>query len=122
MFPEPHKDALESFRRAYMSESKLRYALRDSDKKRPFEAIGFSEEAENWRELRDEIAVSLRRYPAVFREGTRWGELYYVDLSVSGPRGIAPVRTGWIYRIGEDFPRLTTLYVRTTEWKRQERR
>lgn len=105
-----------------MPESKLRYALRDLDKRRPFEAIGFSEEAGNWRVLRDGISINLPLYPAVFKDGTRWGDLYHVDLPVSGLRGVAPVRTGWIYRAGEDFPRLTTLYVRTTEWNRWERR
>ncbi len=118
---EPHKEALKNFHRAYMPESKLRYVLRDSDKRRPLEAIGFSEDAGNWRELRDEIATTLGLYPAVFKDGTGWGDLYRVDLPLSGPRGVAPVRTGWIYRAGENFPRLTTLYVRTTEWKRWER-
>lgn len=105
-----------------MPESKLRYALRDPDKRRPFEAIGFSEEAGNWHDLRGEISINLPCYPAVFKDGTRWGGLYHVDLPVSGPRGMAPVRAGCIYRAGEDFPRLTTLYVKTTEWRRRERR
>lgn len=51
-----------------------------------------------------------------------WGEIYNVDMVIEGPVvKRAPVRTGWIYRSGEDFPRLTTLYVKTTEWRRMER-
>ena len=50
----------------------------------------------------------------------RWGEIFRVDMSVVGPSGEeAPVRTGWIYRVGEDVPRLTTLYVKTHEWRRK---
>lgn len=122
MTSDAHEDALKNHRLAHVSESKLRYALRDPDKGRLFEAIGFSEGAGNWRDLYGEIVVNLPRYPAVFKGGTKWGDLYYLDLHVSGPAGSVPVRTGWIYRFGEDFPRLTTLYVRTTEWKRRERR
>ncbi len=43
-------------------------------------------------------------------------------MILSGPEDKqAPVRTKWIYRTGEDFPRLVTIYVKTTQWKRRER-
>jgi hypothetical protein len=105
-----------------MPESKVRYALRDSDKRQPFEALGFSEEAGNWEELRDAIREELPTRPAIFSHRDEWGVTFDVDILVSGPEGReAPVRTKWIYRTGEDFPRLVTLYVKTTEWRRRER-
>ena len=40
-----------------------------------------------------------------------YGQLYVLDFPVQGPRGEAMVRSGWIIRQGEDFPRLTSCYV-----------
>jgi hypothetical protein len=119
---EPHPDALRNLRRAHVPEGKVRYPLRDPNKRRAFEALGFSEEAGNWRDLRYAIEENLSLYPARFSHRDEWGSTFDVDMIVSGPEGKrAPVRTKWIYGSGEDFPRLVTLYVKTTEWKRRER-
>ncbi len=40
-----------------------------------------------------------------------FGRRYILDLVVSGPKGDALVRSAWIVRAGEDFPRFTTCYV-----------
>ena len=48
------------------------------------------------------------------------GALKY-DENLHPANKAAPARTGWIYLHGENFPRLTTLYVKTTEWRRWER-
>jgi uncharacterized protein DUF6883 len=42
---------------------------------------------------------------------TAHGFLWRVDLPITGPRGTATVRTGWIYENGENVPRLTMAYV-----------
>lgn len=106
-----------------MPEGKVRYALRDPDKRQPFAALGFGEEAGNWEGLRDTIKGELPTHPAYFSHRDEWGTTFDVDIAVAGPEGReAPVRTKWIYRTGEDFPRLVTLYVKTTEWRRRERR
>jgi hypothetical protein len=39
-----------------------------------------------------------------------YGERFRVELTVIGPKGSLRLRTGWIYRVGEDVPRLATLY------------
>jgi hypothetical protein len=39
------------------------------------------------------------------------GQRYHLDTSIVGPKGTALVRTAWIVRTGEDFPRLTSCYV-----------
>lgn len=105
-----------------LPEEKIRYALRDPDKRKPFYALGFEENAGNWEELRNRIIDQLPYSPANFVQATMWGEIYNVDMVIEGPAGKrAPVRTGWIYRSSEYFPRLTTLYVKTTEWRRMDR-
>jgi len=118
----PHPEALRNLDRAHVPEDKVRYALRDPNKRRSFEVLGFSEEAGNWEALRNAIEKNLPLYPACFSHRDEWGSTFDVDMIVSGPEGKrAPVRTKWIYRSGEDFPRLVTLYVRTTEWRRRDR-
>ncbi len=119
---ELHPEALDNVGRALMPESKIRYPLRDPNKRRAFEALGFSEEAGNWQELRDTVEDNLPFHPAQISHRDEWGTTYDVDMDISGPAGKrAPMRTKWIYRTGEDFPRLVTLYVKTTEWRRRER-
>lgn len=120
----PHRWALLNRERAVIPEAKVRYALRDRNKRRAFEALGYSEERGNWRELREAITVNLPFYPAPVSHQDRWGLTCNVDMPLTGPEGkVAPVRTKWIFRFqqGEDFPRLVTLYVKTTEWRRKKR-
>lgn len=40
-----------------------------------------------------------------------YGERYVVDFELTTPHGTAVVRSTWIIRTGEDFPRLTSCYV-----------
>jgi hypothetical protein len=41
----------------------------------------------------------------------KYGQRYVVDFPFAGPRGPATVRSAWIVRAGEDFPRLVTCYI-----------
>lgn len=105
-------------------EAKVRHALRDRNKRRAFEVLGYSEERGNWRELREAITENLPCYPASVSHEDQWGLTCNVDMLISGPEcKTAPVRTKWIFRSqeGEDFPRLVTLYVKMTEWRRRDR-
>ncbi len=119
----PHPEALENYEKAYIPESKIRaYALRHPGKRRPFEALGFSEEAGNWEALRDAILERLPRYPAILDKQDRYGITYEVVMIVIGPSGKeAPVKTYWIREREQDSPRLITLYINTREWRRWER-
>jgi len=58
--------------------------------------------------IRDGILVHEARQVGT----TAHGELWQVDVPVTGPTGTASVRTGWIYEEGSDVPRLTTAFVR----------
>lgn len=40
-----------------------------------------------------------------------YGQRYVVDFIMKGPDGTATIRSSWIVRTGEDFPRLTSCYV-----------
>ena len=118
----PHQDALRNFERASLPEDKMRYPLRDTNKSVPFKSLGFSEEADNWKDLRYAIVEKLPFYPASLPKSTEYGDTCYVDVPICGPSGKeAPVRTAWIYRLGEDFPRITSLYINTRMWQRMGR-
>jgi hypothetical protein len=40
-----------------------------------------------------------------------FGRRFTLDLVVAGPKGSGGVRSAWIVRTGEDFPRLTSCYL-----------
>ena len=40
-----------------------------------------------------------------------FGQRFTLDLGVAGPKGSGVVRSGWIVRTGEDFPRFTSCYL-----------
>lgn len=40
-----------------------------------------------------------------------YGQRYAVDFAFAGPGGTATIRTAWIIRNGEDFPRLVTCFI-----------
>ncbi len=44
-------------------------------------------------------------------EADEYGRRYILDFECVNGNRRAPVRSGWIVRRGEDFPRLTTCYV-----------
>lgn len=72
-------------------------------------ALGFTQaDAERLRELVLEAALHEE---ATEGKLTRHGWLYTVDFMAQGLKGDVTVRTGWIVRHGEDFPRLVTCYV-----------
>lgn len=69
-----------------------------------------AEEAELLRQgiLEDALASE----DAVLGEKDGFGERYVLDFSLTGSKGAAMVRSLWIVRTDEDFPRLTTCFVR----------
>jgi hypothetical protein len=60
--------------------------------------------------LRDALLEAVRNYDAVPAEEIEYGQLYVLDFPITTPVGQAIVRSGWIVRKGEDFPRLTSCY------------
>ena len=72
-------------------------------------AIGIT--AEHTEELREAILRAATTTEATPAEEDDYGQRFTVDFVMSGPRGQARVRSTWIIRKDEDFPRLTSCYV-----------
>ncbi len=61
--------------------------------------------------LREALLAAVRDNDAVAAEHDEYGMRYVIDFMASGPAGQATIRSAWILRQGEDFPRLTSCYV-----------
>jgi hypothetical protein len=83
---------------------------RGRHKARVFEvALGLTlEDAE---ELSDALLAAVRDREAVVTERDEHGQRYALDVETIRAAGRARVRSNWIVRSGEDFPRLTSCYV-----------
>jgi hypothetical protein len=102
--------------RAVVEVSKLReYCLnpqhpRGRHKARVFAArLGLTAPHADW--LREALLRAALENDATPQEQDRYGRRFVVDFSMQGPKGSATVRSSWIVRAREDFPRLTSCYV-----------
>jgi hypothetical protein len=102
--------------RAFIDIEKLRdYCLsqahpRGRHKARVFaEALGIT--AVNAEELRRLILAAALVSDATLAEKDDYGQRYVVDFSINRTGREARLRSSWIVRRGEDFPRLTSCYV-----------
>jgi hypothetical protein len=66
---------------------------------------------ENAEELQAVLLTIVSSHEAVFSREIEHGKLYVVDFVMTTPVGQATVRSSWIIRNGEDFPRLTSCYI-----------
>ena len=68
--------------------------------------------AEHAETLRQVLLSAALTEPAIPVEEDMYGQRYQLDFTMAGPNGQqATIRSGWIVRHGENFPRLTTCYV-----------
>jgi hypothetical protein len=72
-------------------------------------ALGLT--AEHAEEVRIALLEAARTHDATAAERDSYGQRYVLDFTMSGPAGQARVRSSWIVRRAEDFPRLTSCYV-----------
>jgi hypothetical protein len=72
-------------------------------------ACGFS--AENAELMRGQLLDAATHSEALQTPPNVHGQRYVVECRMKGPTGDAGVRTGWIVRPGEDFPRFVSAYV-----------
>lgn len=72
-------------------------------------ALGITAADADW--LRDRL-IEAAMGDASRAATSRFGEIYVIDFEVRTRSGVAPVRSSWIVRTGEDFPRLITCYVK----------
>ena len=102
--------------RAFVDVRKLRhYCLnaehpRGQHKARVFKsALGWmADQAEN---VRSRLLEAVLREDASFLGADDYGQRYALDFPVQGTDGVATVRSLWIIRYDEDFPRFASCYV-----------
>jgi hypothetical protein len=61
--------------------------------------------------LRERILKAVLDNEAIAGEVDYFGHRYLVDFEMTRPNRAVWVRTAWIIRTGENFPRLTTCYI-----------
>jgi hypothetical protein len=67
--------------------------------------------AEHADDLRDALLSAARTSDVELRDEDTFGQRYVIDFQVTGPTGAASVRSAWIVRQDEGFPRFVTCYV-----------
>jgi len=67
--------------------------------------------AEHAGQLRVALLNAAQNLDAELGEEDDYGQRYVIDLEVTGPAGTARVRSAWIIRHEEDFPRFVSCYV-----------
>ncbi|MDR0935240.1 MAG: hypothetical protein LBM98_00995 [Oscillospiraceae bacterium] len=110
-------DTLPNYENAVVPLDKLtEYSLsfkNNYDKAFAFEkALGFT--IANYPQLLTQVYRNLPSYKVVDKGYNNHGNRYQVVMTIDGVNGKqAEVLTAWIIRNGEDFPRLTNIYVTT---------
>ncbi len=107
---------LPNFQKAIIPESKLSgYCLNlehkdGKHKARVFRAaLGLT--AENSDELRNALLQALINYEAEFQKTTANGDLYIIIFPMTRNNKTENIKSVWIIRNDEDFPRLVTCYI-----------
>ena len=72
-------------------------------------ACGFS--AHNAELMREQLLDAAAQEEDLSTPSNSHGERYVVECELAGPTGRTRVRTAWIVRAGEDFPRFVSAYV-----------
>lgn len=61
--------------------------------------------------LQGQVQAIASTHEAIPEEPTAFGDRYVIDFVLTTDSGTATIRTAWMVRQNEDFPRLTTCYV-----------
>ena len=72
-------------------------------------ALGFTDQDANL--LSRIIIEQLPENEAILGKVDQYGKRYEVDMKICNLDKVAVIRTGWIIKKSEDFPRLITCYV-----------
>jgi hypothetical protein len=107
---------LPNFNRAVVDIAKLRdYSLNSHHKDGKFKsrvfrsALGITQA--DWPLLRQWLLEAAWHLDVVPQAGTAHGDRYIIDFVATNNGRSANIRSAWIIRKHEDFPRLTTCYV-----------
>ncbi|EDX83824.1 hypothetical protein S7335_1521 [Synechococcus sp. PCC 7335] len=101
---------------AFVDINKLRsYSLnanhpRGKHKARLFSSIlGFN--AANAEELKTILLAAAQQYDATLKLPSEYGDRYVIDFPITRLQNSAIIRSSWIIRLTENFPRLTSCYI-----------
>ncbi len=101
---------------AFVDINKLRsYSLdpnhhRGKHKAQLFSAVlGFT--AADAEELKAILLSAAQQYAAEPKPPTEYGERYVIDFPITRFQNQATIRSSWIIRLTENFPRLTSCYI-----------
>ena len=83
---------------------------RGKHKARVFQSV-LGLEQKDWQLLADAIRENLAEEKWVADNADAFGQRYHVDMPIKTSDRSAMVRTLWIVRSGEEFPRLTSCFV-----------
>ena len=72
-------------------------------------ALGIGQDDANW--LCTAIQAAIQKASVIHTEPHPYGVRYTVDVALVRDNAQAMVRTGWMIRANEDFPRLVTCFV-----------
>ncbi len=72
--------------------------------------LGLTADDAKW--LQDRLLQAVRQTRAQIGEKDRFGQRYLIDFEAMTDAGSAVIRSSWIMLTNEDFPRLTSCYVR----------
>jgi hypothetical protein len=107
---------LSSFNKPYISDDKLLdYCLNPlhpdgKHKARVFKAA-LEIDQSNFDILKNEIIRKIANVDVNLLDQNEFGSLYFADIKIVNGKWSAVVRTCWIIKIEEDFPRLTSCFV-----------
>ena len=73
------------------------------------QALGLTQENARW--LREALLAAAKVQPAISLGGDQYGSRWSVDVPVERQGRTGMVRTVWIVRVGETFPRFVTCWV-----------
>jgi hypothetical protein len=82
---------------------------RGRHKARVFARLGITAQSAEW--LRRALLDAAGAQPATPGPADGFGRRFVVDSQLAAPRGTARVRSLWIVRAGESFPRFVTCFV-----------
>ncbi len=66
---------------------------------------------ENLEELKTALLEAVKNYDAIPTKANAYGQKYIIDFPMTRNNKTAIIRSGWIIRNNEDFPRLVTCYI-----------
>jgi len=72
-------------------------------------ALGVGPGQAEW--LRDRLIIAAREGDCQLGDFDEYGQRYVIDFDVEFGGNSTPLRSAWIVRSGENFPRLITCYV-----------